>query len=137
VVEADDKETASDDVKREREEEAEVAKLRLTDPEAADALEVKQAKDEKDKQQNKLKTKKKPLNETPWDNRENTDKFRVLATNTVISQLNSGEANNIANAKDVAEATGDAQDKITANSLNLEGSSQNNWHEYWVTKHQV
>ena len=34
---------------REREEEAAVAALRKTDPEAADALEVKQAKDEKDK----------------------------------------------------------------------------------------
>lgn len=84
VVVADDKETVSEDVKREREEEAEVAKLRKTDPEAADALETKQAKDEKDKQKNKLTTAVKPINKKLWDNRENTDKYRVLATSTVI-----------------------------------------------------
>lgn len=77
------------------------------------------------------------MNEKPWDNRENTDKYRVLATSTVIKQLNSGEANNAANAADVAKATGEAADKILATNLNLEGANQNNWHEYWVTKHQI
>jgi len=33
---------------------------------------------------NKLTTKKKPINKKLWDNRENTDKYRVLATTTVL-----------------------------------------------------
>ena len=50
----------------------------------------------------------KPINKKLWDNRENTDKYRVLATSTVIKQLDSGEANNAANAASVAKATKDA-----------------------------
>lgn len=77
------------------------------------------------------------MNEKAWDNRVNTDKYRVLATTTVLKQLNSGEANNDANAASVAKATSDAADKIKATNLNLEGANQNNWHEYWVTKHRI
>ena len=55
----------------------------------------------------------------------------------MIKQLDGAQANTEANAKAVAEATKAAQEKVTHNSLNLEGASQNNWHEYWVTKHSV
>jgi len=60
---------------------------------------------------NKLNTKKAPINEKPWDNRDNTDKYRVLATDTVIKQLNEGEKNNETNAASVALATKNAADK--------------------------